>query len=111
MPDDRPRDPRDPVVLLFSLTALVGVGLAGLTFGSTPATGVAWAMAGVGVMIFLWSRFLGRRAVAPLEGAARRLAIVAWFALAFVAWWFAGNPLVGTVLVVPVTLELTRPSP
>lgn len=106
---DRFADPRDVVLNLFTATGLVGVALAGLALGSTPALGVAWGMAGVGVMAFLWTRHLRARALVPLTGGARMAGVLAWFGAAFLAWWYAGYAVIGIVLVVPVSLEFTRP--
>lgn len=105
---DRCTTPRDIVLTLFATTALVGVALAGLAVGSTPAFGVAWAMVGVGLMVFLWSRYLRARAVVPLPASARTAAIVLWFGAAVMAWWHAGAGAAGMVFVVPIALELTR---
>lgn len=102
-------DPRDVILNLFTVTGLVGVALAGLALGSTPSLGVAWALAGVGVMVFLWTRYLRVRALVPLERGARQLAVVLWFGTAFLGWWYAGYAVIGLVLVVPVSLELSRP--
>ncbi|MGM0386057.1 MAG: DUF2568 domain-containing protein [Actinomycetota bacterium] len=110
MDPERFADPRDVVLNLFTVTGLVGVALGGLALGSTPSLGVAWAMAGVGVMGFLWSRYLRVRALVPLHGGARLAAVTLWFSTAFLAWWYAGHAVIGLVLVVPVSLELTRPA-
>lgn len=106
----RHADPRDVVLNLFTVTGLVGVALGGLALGPTPSLGVALALAGVGVMVFLWSRYLRVRALVPLHGSARQVAVTLWFGLAFLAWWHAGYAVIGVVLVVPVSLELTRPA-
>lgn len=108
---ERFADPRDVVLNLFTVTALVGVALGGLALGATASHGVAWALAGIGLMVFLWSRYLRVRALVPLRGGTRVLAVALWFGAAFLAWWYAGYAVIGMVLVVPVSLEVTRPAP
>jgi len=102
--------PLDALVFLGELAVLVGVGLGGLALGSSPALGVAWGMLGVGLMVFLWSRYGAPRAVKPLRGGARAAFILAWFTVGALGWWPAGRPLVGvTVAVVGLVAAARAP--